>query len=234
MIGKLLFLKKPEVFMSWNWFICAIFLFGDFTTLAAYSHADCFSQDDNFPENTRFSAIKEIDEPGFIAKDLRVTVYQEKAGNPVDNFQIGIFEQPPENFDHTIQVSACVVQVGNRILSLQRGIHKKDPGKWEVPGGKFLEGETLNDCASRELFEETGIEQNIFLELGILYVRRIEGDFTLHVIFTELPNSPNVEISKEHNSYRWVTADEMRNLDLIKGEELLIDLYLKTVGLENN
>ena len=122
--------------------------------------------------------------------------------------------------------------MGNRLLSLQRGFHKKDPGKWEVPGGKFIQGETLIDCASRELFEETGIEQNIFLELGVLYVRRIEGDFTLHVIFTELDKSPDVEISREHHSYRWVTADEMRNLDLIKDEELLIDLYLKTVGTE--
>jgi 8-oxo-dGTP pyrophosphatase MutT (NUDIX family) len=142
------------------------------------------------------------------------------------NQQIGIFEQPPENFDHTIQVSACVVQVGNRILALQRGSHKNDPAKWEVPGGKFHKGETLQLCASRELFEETGIEQKIFREIGVLYVRRVEGDFTLRVVFTEQQIPPPVKISKEHSAYRWVTADEMRNLDLIKGEELLIDLYL--------
>jgi len=143
--------------------------------------------------------------------------------------QIGIFEQPPENFNHTIQVSACLVQADNRILALQRGFHKYDPGKWEVPGGKFQEGETLNACASRELFEETGIEHDLFQEIGVLYVRRNEGDFTLRVIITELHSSPDIKISKEHHSYRWVTADEMRNLDLIKGEELLIDMYLKSL-----
>lgn len=144
-------------------------------------------------------------------------------------YQIGIFEQLPEHFNHKVQVSACLIKVGNRILALQRGFHKNDPGKWEVPGGKFLDGETLNICASRELFEETGIEQDVFQEIGVLYVRRKEGDFTLRAILTELREFPDVTISREHHSYQWVTADEMRNLDLIKGEELLIDMYLKAV-----
>lgn len=142
--------------------------------------------------------------------------------------QIGIFETPPENFDHTVQVSACLVQVNDRILSLQRSLHKYDPGKWEVPGGKFLEGETLHICAARELFEETGIQQNHFQEIGALYVRRQEGDFTLQVIRTEFDAFPEVKISKEHQSYQWVTIDEMRSLDLIKGEDVLINMYLKS------
>lgn len=148
--------------------------------------------------------------------------------------QIGIFEQPPDNFDPSVQVSACIVRVGDRILALQRGFHKYDPGKWEVPGGKFLAGETLTGCASRELFEETSIEENLFQEIGALYVRRKEGDFTLRIIFTELKESPNVKISNEHHSYQWVTVDEMRKLDLIKGEELLIDMYLKAIASQNN
>lgn len=173
--------------MSWNWIVCAIFLFGNLTVIAANE-------------------------------------YMEE--------QIGIFEQPPERFNHQIQVSACLVKVGDRLLSLQRGFHKNDPGKWEVPGGKFLDGETLIVCASRELFEETGIEQDAFQEIGSLYVRRKEGDFTLRVILTELREFPDVKISNEHHSYQWVTPDEMRNLDLIKGEGLLIDMYVKAKEME--
>jgi len=141
--------------------------------------------------------------------------------------QIGIFEEPPENFNPAIRVSACVIQVGNRILALQRGSHKFDPSKWEVPGGKFLVGETLQECASRELFEETSIAQDLFQEIGTLYVRRKESDFTLHVVLAKLQELPNIKISNEHSSYQWVTTDEMKQLDLIQGEELLIDLYLK-------
>jgi 8-oxo-dGTP diphosphatase len=152
----------------------------------------------------------------------------------IEEMQIGIFEQPPENFNHAVQVSACLVQVEDRLLALQRGLHKYDPGKWEVPGGKFQEGETLNICASRELWEETGIVQDLFQELGVLYVRRKEGDFTLRVIFLELQDVPEVRLSREHLSYRWVTVDEIRNLDLIKGEELLIDLYLKAAVEKRN
>lgn len=144
---------------------------------------------------------------------------------PINDIQIGIFEEPPVHFNHDVHVSACIVRAGDRMLALQRGSHKHDPGTWEVPGGKFLERETLNACASRELFEETSIQQEFFREVGVLYVRRVEGDFTLHVILAELPEQPDVLISREHSSYQWVTLDEMRQLDLIKGEELLIDLY---------
>lgn len=158
-------------------------------------------------------------------------VYQERTRDLMEK-EIGIFEQPPEDFNHTVQVSACLVQVEDRILALQRGSHKHDPKKWEVPGGKFLEGETLNVCAARELCEETGIEQDVFQEIGVLYVRRREGDFTLRVILSELRAFPDVKISNEHHSYQWVTVDEMKSLDLIKGEELLIDMYLKAIALE--
>jgi len=148
--------------------------------------------------------------------------------------EIGIFNEPPVNFNHDIQVSACVIQVGDRLLALQRGMHKFDPGKWEVPGGKFQIGETLNDCACRELFEETGIENSLFQEIGVLYVRRRENDFTLRVVIAEFSEEPRVKLSKEHHDFRWVTAEEMKRLDLIKGEELLIDMYLNSFVLENH
>ena len=148
--------------------------------------------------------------------------------------EIGIFKQSPENFNHDVQVSACVIQVDNQILALQRGFHKYDPGKWEVSGGKFGEGETLNFCASRELFEETGIVHDTFQEIGVLYVRRKEGDFTLRIVIAEFLERPQVKLSNEHHDFRWVTAEEMRDLDLIKGEELLVDMYQEAVASENS
>ena len=50
---------------------------------------------------------------------------------------------------------------------------KGDPGRrfyglWELPQGKMRAGETLLECAARELFEEAGIEA---LELDPLHMR---------------------------------------------------------------
>jgi 8-oxo-dGTP diphosphatase len=51
---------------------------------------------------------------------------------------------------------AVVVRRGGRLLmGLRRGSH--GAGTWSVPGGSLQPGETVAQCAARELVEETGM-----------------------------------------------------------------------------
>ena len=54
-------------------------------------------------------------------------------------------------------VGTVVVGPGGKILLIKRG---KPPaeGLWSVPGGSIELGETIFQCAEREVFEETGIK----------------------------------------------------------------------------
>lgn len=53
--------------------------------------------------------------------------------------------------------SAVVVDEGGRILLHRR----RDNGTWALPGGQMELGESLSDCARREVKEETGVDVEV-------------------------------------------------------------------------
>lgn len=53
-----------------------------------------------------------------------------------------------------ISAGACVLLCSNQRLLLQR---RTDNGLWALPGGSMELGETLEEVAKRELYEETGL-----------------------------------------------------------------------------
>lgn len=62
-----------------------------------------------------------------------------------------------------VGVGVLVVHEGLVLLGRRRGSHGS--GSWSAPGGALEFGETLVDCAARELREETGLQARSF-ELG--------------------------------------------------------------------
>jgi 8-oxo-dGTP diphosphatase len=55
---------------------------------------------------------------------------------------------------------------GEEVLLIRRGQPPRD-GQWSIPGGRLEWGETLAQCALRELMEETGVEAEL---LGLVDV----------------------------------------------------------------
>jgi 8-oxo-dGTP diphosphatase len=56
-----------------------------------------------------------------------------------------------------LQVAAGVIVRDGRLLIARRARGEGRAGKWELPGGKREDGESLEDCLVRELAEELGI-----------------------------------------------------------------------------
>jgi 8-oxo-dGTP diphosphatase len=64
--------------------------------------------------------------------------------------------------------SACVWRE-REVLLIKRG-NTLGKGFWSLPGGKLEAGETLWDCANRELLEETGV---------VAHLNHVVGEFPL-------------------------------------------------------
>ena len=82
---------------------------------------------------------------------------------------------------NVIEVSAGLIFRSGRLLITQRHADDHLGGLWEFPGGKCEPDETFEQCLTRELREELGIEVSV----GELFesVTHAYGDKTVHLRF---------------------------------------------------
>jgi 8-oxo-dGTP diphosphatase len=69
-------------------------------------------------------------------------------------------ESPPSLPQPRVGVGVIVVRDGRVLLGERVGSH--GAGTWALPGGHLDFGETVEDCARRELAEETGLGVDAF------------------------------------------------------------------------
>lgn len=134
----------------------------------------------------------------------------------MSDFQI--FTNTPEGFSTKVQVAACYLQADDRYLFLQNADHKVEAGKWGVPAGKLEKYEDHHEAAIRELCEETGIELTHTAQINYLdaiYIRKLGIEYVYHMFKVQLSDLPMVQLSDEHQDFKWVTSIELGTLPLM-------------------
>ncbi len=106
-------------------------------------------------------------------------------------------------------IAAAIIEQNGKILIAQRAKNDALFGKWEFPGGKVEEGETLHQCLKRELFEELGIHAEIgeYFCTSTFYHK----DLLFDMCMFKVPSFKGEIILNEHSALAWVTSAELSN-----------------------
>ena len=145
---------------------------------------------------------------------------------------------------HFVVATAIIVK-GNRFLIAKRAEHEKAfPGKWTVPGGKFVLHEYTN-------LPKTGGQEMWYSVVDWVLAKEVKEEVDLEIrkpkylcdlVFVRPDSYPVVTLSywtrykkgkvklcKDLVDHAWVTAKEAKKYDLIDGIQDELDMVAKLI-----
>ena len=129
-------------------------------------------------------------------------------------------------FPYTRVAVDCIAEKGGKILLVKRKI-PPFIGKFAFPGGHLKYGESVEDCAVRETFEETGIKVEPKEILGVYSKKgRDPRGHVVSVVFICKPKTTSTKSSFESEAM-WVKISKARNADFAFDHRKILEDYLK-------
>lgn len=126
----------------------------------------------------------------------------------------------------TIRVACAVLEDRGMVLAAQRSRSMSMPLKWEFPGGKLHQGESPEECLSRELEEELGIRVRIVKPLPPVIHRYPE--FTIELIPFVCTLAGGKLRPTEHSAIAWLPPRVLPELDWAAADIPVVASYLET------
>ncbi len=135
---------------------------------------------------------------------------------PLKELEKQIREQAVKDGITHLSTGIAIIKDG-KVLIVRREPNDFLGGYYELPGGGIDKDETFYEAVKREVLEETGLEVTAITNIlkGFDYTtnkkpRVRQTNFTVSV-------SPGeVQLSKEHDDYKWISPDEVDGFNMTK------------------
>jgi len=119
----------------------------------------------------------------------------------------------------------CYLRHRGHTLMIHRNSRPDDIhyGKWNAPGGKMEPGETPDECAVREVLEETGLSIDSPEMHGVLTFPAFDGEEDWYVfVFTADSFRGDLKNSCPEGDLEWIPDSRLFELPLWEGDRIFM------------
>ncbi len=128
-----------------------------------------------------------------------------------------------------IEATICHIIRGKKLL-LKKATRGISEGKWNAPGGKLEPGETPEECAKREVLEETGLRVSGLFYHGTLTFM-MDGGKTLHTkahVFSTR-NAKGRARSSVEGPVRWCPIGKLPRGQMWEDDDFWVPMVLRSI-----
>lgn len=133
----------------------------------------------------------------------------------------------------TVKVVAAIIKAVNEngetiIFATQRG-YGDFKGGWEFSGGKIESGETPQEALKREIIEELDTEVSVGELMDTVEYDYPQFHLSMDCFWCQIVRGNLV--LKEHEAARWLTKDELNNVEWLPADITLIEKIRKLLSM---
>jgi 8-oxo-dGTP diphosphatase len=123
-----------------------------------------------------------------------------------------------------ILATLCYLKRDSRTLMLHRIKKANDvhEGKWNGLGGKFLPGETPEECAAREVFEESGLRIERPDLRGMITFPLFSHDADWYVFVFVIHAFSGAQAESPEGELAWIPDEQLPGLNLWEGDRIFL------------
>ena len=127
-----------------------------------------------------------------------------------------------------ILATLCYVRHKGKTLMLHRVKKENDyhEGKWNGLGGKFEPGETPEECAIREVEEESGLKIEDPRLCGFIVFPEFDGENDWNVFIFTADEFSGKLIDSPEGKLEWISDKKLFDLNLWEGDKIFINWVL--------